>query len=497
MSNAEEAAVACAILGQAACIAYIGSRCFQADFKILFAIIMCISLWKNCIGITIAAAYILHQVFKKIQARTEKGQVLGFPAANPVAAAAAAADCRAEEQVKKEEEQEEEQKDLLCKESSKLADEDEKEGKNTEVPNCIDVDVDVADTTPHTNTRNKKKIQKSQVARISQRLTREARRVRNLSNRQQQQQRQDEIRKQPLQSQPDHPGLHAFHQWMGAISDIYRMYSIGKVDEDESTVPLLPRSERGHVPLHMKVQNRTVTDIDVFWIDFKGNEVPKGSMKKFNGNINITTWIGHPWAFRAKDSGRLMLYYVPYRIIPVIDAQKDNFNGDDDGDETGVHSFSIVTTKNIQDMCAVEDDLFPYPAKSISNINKALGFSIQQMEREQVSPHMILQYLYNIALHPSDSKYRQIRVANKVFWNSVWCNGGRGVLHALGFEEHGPYIDMGPDSSSLPGDRVKDVSNAIVMLEEFMKDVEDVSKSLVRQPRGADGSGTGRANWRM
>ena len=278
MSNAEQAAVACAILGQAACIAYIGSRCFQADFKILFAVIMCISIW-NRIGITIAAACIVHQLFKMMQETKEKGHVLGVPAANPVAAAAAA-DSRAEEVKNKEDEREDEQTDLLCKENSNST--DGKEPKNTEEPNCATKVADTACTSGNEqNTSKKKKIQNSEVARIVQRRTREAR-VRNLSDRQQQQQqRQNENRKQPLQSQPDHPGLHAFHQWMGAISDIYRMYSIGKVDEDESTIPLLPRSERGHVPLQMKVENRTVTDINVFWIDFKGNEVPKGSMKKF------------------------------------------------------------------------------------------------------------------------------------------------------------------------------------------------------------------------
>jgi len=90
MSNAEQAAVACAILGQAACIAYIGSKCFQVDFKISFAIIMCISIW-NRIGITIAAACIVHQLFKMMQEKKETGHVLGVPAANPVAAAADAA----------------------------------------------------------------------------------------------------------------------------------------------------------------------------------------------------------------------------------------------------------------------------------------------------------------------------------------------------------------------------------------------------------------------
>jgi hypothetical protein len=302
--------------------------------------------------------------------------------------------------------------------------------------------------------------------------------------------------KQPLRSQLNHPGLRAFHQWMSATSDIYRMYSIGKVNKDESAIPLLPRSERGRVPLHLQIQNRTITDIDVFWVDFKGREIPKGSMKQFNGSINITTWIGHPWAFRAKDSGILMLHYVPYRIIPVIDMQQNGSSYNED-DETGVHAFSIETAKNVEDMCSVQDNMFPYPANSITSINRALEFSIQQMEREQISPRILLKYFYNIALHPSESKYRQIRVANKLFWNNIWCNGGRGVLHALGFEENGSYIEMGRTTGNLPGNRVKDVSNVIVMLEEFMKDIEDSDKPAIRQPRGADGSGTGRANWRM
>jgi hypothetical protein len=295
-----------------------------------------------------------------------------------------------------------------------------------------------------------------------------------------------------LKAKAEHPGMEGFHRWMGAVGDIYRMYQIATINE-ELTVPLIPRSERGQVPLRMMVQNNTEMAIDVFWVDYRGNEEWKGHMGPFVGNINITTWIGHPWAFREKGSGKLVLHYVPFRIIPTIEAYSIENNRED----VGHHRFSIMEATNTENLCGVQDDLFPYPPSNIQDVIHAVEFSIQQMERERVSPRILLKYLQNIALHPDESKYRQIRVANKVFWSNIWCNGGRGVLHALGFEEHCPCIEMGPNRGNLLGYRVKDLSNAIILLEEYLQEVENTEKPLIHQPRGADGSGTGRANWRM
>ncbi|GFH45801.1 hypothetical protein CTEN210_02275 [Chaetoceros tenuissimus] len=291
-----------------------------------------------------------------------------------------------------------------------------------------------------------------------------------------------------MRSKRSHPGLTEFHNWMDAIASIYRMYSIGKVNKsDEPVIPLLPRSERGRVSLNMVIENRTSRDIDVFWIDYKGKEIKKGSLSAFSENVDITitTWIGHPWAFRDRHSGMLLLYYVPYRIIPFTES-----NHPDTAQETriGRHRFILTSPMNDEDACAVIDHVFT----NITSIDDAVAFSIQQMERENVSPMILLKYLYNIALNPNDSKYRQIRTSNKVFFNNVWCNGGRGVLHALGFEENQSHIEMGPSEGPLTGERIKQVTDAVMMLEKYLNQIEGSPRR--NQPVGSDGSG--RANWR-
>lgn len=293
-----------------------------------------------------------------------------------------------------------------------------------------------------------------------------------------------------LKSKHEHPGLGGFHQWMGAISDIHRMYQIADTNE-ELSIPILSRSERGRVRLHMVITNKSNMVVDVYWINYKGHEVHKGSMRANGGIFDHTTLVGHPWVFRSKESGKALMHYVPYRIIPRIASDQT-----DQEEDVGSHRFAITNSSAIRQMCGIEDRVFPFPPSNIGNIHNALEFAIRQMDREQVSPRIILKYIRNILLHPEDCKYRQIRVSNGVFWNNIWCNGGRGVLHAIGFEEHGAHIEMG-SSRTLPGDRIKDVSSAIGMLEEYLNDLEDVSKTPIRQPKGADGHGTGRGNWRL
>ncbi len=294
-----------------------------------------------------------------------------------------------------------------------------------------------------------------------------------------------------MKSSTKHPGLKGFHVWMEAITDLYRVFHIGKRDDDGDVYPNIPRSERGRAPIAMTVTNTMMIDIDVFWIDFKGNEIKKGRIRPNGGHINITTWVGHPWIFRAKETGRMLLYYVPYRVIPVIASQWNANDELHDDYAVGKHQFTITGPKDDGDLCAVEDKILPFPAATrITSVDQALEFSCQQLERENVLPKVLLKYLYNIMLEPHESKYRQIRVANKAFFNNVWCNGGRGVLEALGFEEMGAYAEMGPgEGYFLPQDRIKDLSSAIVKLEELVKSMEDVSKAKITQPRGADGSG--------
>jgi len=303
----------------------------------------------------------------------------------------------------------------------------------------------------------------------------------------------------PMKSSTQHPGLQGFHIWMGAITDIYRMYSIGKINPSSIEVyPSTPQSERGRAPVEMQIQNWTSMSIEVFWIDFKGNEKKRGTLRPTHGSLQITTWVGHPWIFREKRTGRMVLYYVPYRVIPVIASQvngetkyNNDGNDDDDDDRVSKHVFAITPPSNDEDACGVKDTLMPYPPTRIQIVAHAIAFACQQIERENnpSTVTILLKYLRNILRYPSQAKYRQIRMGNKTFFHNVWCNGGRGVLEALGFQENGPMVEMGPrDGMFLPGDRVKDVSCAIVMLEELYKDMVEMS---IPQPQGADGSGRG------
>lgn len=289
----------------------------------------------------------------------------------------------------------------------------------------------------------------------------------------------------PLKSSSQHPGLEPFNLWMNAIASIYRSYSIG-VYSSEIDIPILPRSERGRIEINLNVKNLTQEPIHVFWIDYKGNEIKKGLFRP-HSLWTQTSWVGHPWVFRNSE-GRALVFYVPYRVIPKIMSDDDS-----ESDHVGSQSFAITVSKLETDFrCSINDDVFPL---HLTSIPKAVQFSCEQMERENASPGLLLKYLYKIALHPGDKKYRQIRIANKFFWSNIWITGGRGVLHALGFVEMGPYLEMGPNEGSLGGDRIKQLSEAIVTLEELQRNMEDPGKPGVIQPLGA-GMDSGRAGWR-
>jgi len=250
----------------------------------------------------------------------------------------------------------------------------------------------------------------------------------------------------------------------------------------------------------------------VYWMDFKGREDHRGTLCANGGNWTQTTWIGHPWVFRDKASQRILLHFVPYRVIPsttgAVMVGKDT--------NLCIHTFSIVSPRlgerdaygevdNAPDayMCGVEDHIFLYPSTKLITIENAVQISICQM--------------YKIIEHPTKAKYRQIRTSNGTFLKIVWCNSGRGVLHAMGFVENGLYAEMGPPSSNdaLDGggtegeggngnvllllERRRHILEAILLLENYTNGMngnevggngEDLQQE---QPRGVGGAG--RAGW--
>ena len=286
-----------------------------------------------------------------------------------------------------------------------------------------------------------------------------------------------------MQSSANHPGMGEFQAWYAAISDLYRQYLIGS-ENNEVDAPIIPRSERGTVPIHVEVLNSTTAPIDVFWIDYLGREEWKGSAGP-GSSWTQQTWIGHPWIFRAQ-GGQVLCFYVPFRVIPTTDQCRTVTR-----QGRALQRFSILSPSYSSSAkglaCDIVDPIFPFPATKIQSVEKALDISVILMERERSSPHVLLKYLKNVLKYPSEPRYRQIRTSNKRFWNGVWITAGRGVMHALGFEEKCAYVEMGPATGALSAERLKQVSKAIHGLKGVQARMDGIDEK--EQPEGADGYG--------
>lgn len=296
-----------------------------------------------------------------------------------------------------------------------------------------------------------------------------------------------------LKTTQAHPGLSQFHNWHAAVAGIYRSYDVGSTNVD-FVIPIIPKSERGKVSVSLEVTNSTSDPFDVFWVNFAGKEIHKGSARP-GGVWHQTTWIGHPFTFRGP-GGKLLLHFVPYRVIQ---NTRDVPTLSNDGEGRGLQRFTILPpsheTAKTGAACDVVDPVFPYPPSlKFKSVAKAMRAGVQQMQREEASPRTLLKYLRNVVRDPEEIKYRQLRISNRTFWREVWITGGRGVLHALGFVENGMYAEMGPpggENGSVPlgSERLKQVSAAIAELEGWMKELEGGDIRPVVQPRGFDGYG--------
>eukprot|EP00551_Chaetoceros_affinis_P010961 CAMPEP_0203684824 /NCGR_PEP_ID=MMETSP0090-20130426/48234_1 /ASSEMBLY_ACC=CAM_ASM_001088 /TAXON_ID=426623 /ORGANISM="Chaetoceros affinis, Strain CCMP159" /LENGTH=727 /DNA_ID=CAMNT_0050554005 /DNA_START=368 /DNA_END=2552 /DNA_ORIENTATION=- len=121
---------------------------------------------------------------------------------------------------------------------------------------------------------------------------------------------------------------------------------------------------------------------------------------------------------------------------------------------------------------SIDHETLPHPPEQIDTIKEAIQFSSKVMEYGGTVPHVLLKYLRNIWLHPSEPKYRRIRIRNKVFFNNVWTNNGsRGMLYALGFEVRGRYIEMS-NVGSLSEESLKHLTDAIAKLEKLVKNTK-------------------------
>ena len=94
-----------------------------------------------------------------------------------------------------------------------------------------------------------------------------------------------------------------------------------------------------------------------------------------------------------------------------------------------------------------------------------------------------------MCLHPENCKYRKLRIANRIFFESVYSTGARGVLLALGFEEHAGFLECGPsDGAALNYERLRQISDAMMMVDKTLKLMVD-NEGGMPQPEGSDGFG--------
>lgn len=286
----------------------------------------------------------------------------------------------------------------------------------------------------------------------------------------------------------NHPGLKGFNYWYSIETSLYRMYTLGNANGEEVPPSFIPKSERGHVPVTLDITNKLYREIDVFWVDYKGKEILRGTMKA-GKSFGQTTWIGHPWTFRLKETGELVLHYIPYRVIPSI---PDVPTVDDDEPETGVHRFAI-TRPNTDDetyICSIDDQVCPI---EITTPQDAAAWSFHEMSRKNyLYTDTLKKYFTNIVLHPAETKYRQIRIANPRFFQQVWNTPARGLLLAAGFVEQGAYAELGC-AQPLSRERVQEVSTLLYYMERWHEMQDSGAVVGGQQPEGADGFG--RANY--
>lgn len=306
------------------------------------------------------------------------------------------------------------------------------------------------------------------------------------SRRQQLSQPQPSLRS-PIQATVDvHPGLDQFYHWYNVETSLYRIYELGRTDGVPVIPPFHPKSERGHVQVSLVVGNKYYSQINVFWVDYKGREVPKGRIMP-GSTWYQQTWIGHPWTFRTKE-GQLLLHYIPYRIIPTT---KKVPTVDPNDPDTGIHQFVIGRPYSFWS-CSIHDPVLPHHPEEQGGLStpvKAAEWTLQHMSRtDYLGGDILSKYLTNIVFHPDNVKYRQIRTAQPKFFGAVWNTAARGLMLACGFVEREAYAELGT-MQPLSRERVRDVSLLLFALEQWKREQGENGIVGVEQPEGADGFG--------
>jgi hypothetical protein len=78
-----------------------------------------------------------------------------------------------------------------------------------------------------------------------------------------------------------HPGIAGFRRWYETEASLYRIYTVGRSDGELVHPPFIPKSERGHVALKLRVTNKYRRTMSAYWVDYQGKEVHKGNVPNY------------------------------------------------------------------------------------------------------------------------------------------------------------------------------------------------------------------------
>jgi len=302
-----------------------------------------------------------------------------------------------------------------------------------------------------------------------------------------------------------HPGMEGFLHWYEVQNSLYRIYTLGyRGTESVAVPPYAPNSHRGRIPIEMVVSNQTNQDINVFWVDYQGKHVRKGSIRRRTGVWNQTTYIDHPWVFEDATTGKPYLYYIPYRAIPSI-PKAPTIGADG---TTGLHKFALVENTDTGSSpyhIGIDDAVLPFPGATVFDNQplRAIQWTLDQMSRDnnasddtvlfRSSEAVLQKYLLNILKDPSNARYRGIRISSQRF-RPIWASSMRGLLLAIGFVEAGAYCTLGLCDACLSKERLQDVALLSYMLSEWARNEESQQQQQQQQPTGAS-DGFGRAGF--
>lgn len=199
--------------------------------------------------------------------------------------------------------------------------------------------------------------------------------------------------------------------------------------------------------------------------------------------------IESPWIFEHAVTQEVLLYYIPYRVIPT--SSKAN-TVSEDGSGQGQHKFSLVdpTNRNGPFWIGVKDDILPYPGiETFTTPLLAITWTLKNMSRFLSPEDPIIEtfqkYLKNIIEKPEILKYRQIRIRSKSF-TPIWTSTMKGLLLAIGFVEREGYVELGC-AQALSRERIQEVALLSYLVNKWK--LEQKRTSILEQPEGADGFG--------